>query len=114
MESKILQIDQFQYELPTTSDVSFESLTNFSLTSGGFDILGLEHGEKGFLGRHTHGPPMESRILQIDHFQHKLPTTSDVSFESLTNFSLTSGEYLDIHIKTLNCLMKEKEVTSLQ
>ena len=76
------------------------------IKGGLFDILGLEQDEKD-------SPHMESRVLQMDQVQQKLRTTSDATFESLTKLLLTSGEYLDICIETFNCLMKEKEVTSL-
>ena len=79
-----------------------------------FEPLGLGHGETGFLGRDTKDPLLESWILQTDQFQKQIPTMSNKSFESLSSFSLTSGEYISIHLKPwIISTTKEKEVTTL-
>ena len=115
MESWICQMDQIQQKVPTTSNMSNESLTSFSLTSGTYQLLGLGHGETGFLGRDTNDPLMESWILQIGQLQKKINITPNMSIESLTSFSLTSGEYITIYLKPwIISTTKEKEVPTLQ
>ena len=61
--------------------------------------LEVGHGEKGFPGRDTNDPLVESWILQIGQLQKKIYITPNMSIESLTSFSLTSGEYITIYLK---------------
>ena len=79
-----------------------------------FEPLGFGQDETGFLGRDTNDPLMESWILQTDQIQQKIHITPNMSIESLTSFSLTSGEYITIYLKPwIISTTKEKEVTML-
>ena len=71
--------------------MSIESLTKLLLTSGLFDILGLDHGGAGFLERTANGQRWESGRLQLDPLQQKIRIPSDMSIESLTISLITSG-----------------------
>ena len=78
-------------------------------SSGLCEPLGLDHGGAGFLDRAANGQLWESGQLQMDQLQQKIRIPSDMSIESLTKLLLTSGEYLNIHIKAFNYLNNERE-----
>ena len=116
MESWNLQTGQLQKTIQITPNMSIESLSSFSLTSGLFDdVLEVGHDQECFSGRVTNDTREESWNLQIGQLQKTIQITPSMSIESLSKFSLTSGEYISIYlIPWIISTTKEKEVPTLQ
>ena len=109
-ESWHLQMDRVQQKIHIPSNMPIESLTKLLLlTSGLFEPLELADGEAGFLDRTERDQLRESWHLQMDQqLQQKIH--SNMPIESLTKLLLlTSGEYLNVHIKAFNYLNNERE-----
>ena len=93
-----------------------KSYPSKSSQSGLFDdVLEVGHDQKCFSGRVTNDTRVESWNLQTGQLQKTIQITPNMSIESLTKFSLTSGEYISIYlIPWIISSTKEKEVPTLQ